>query len=62
MATQITARLRETFQIDLGIQRFFELGTIRGLAAEIEELLIADLEKLSDEEVTRLSRPESDDS
>ena len=35
MATQITSRLRDTFQAELTIARFFEEPTIAGLAAAL---------------------------
>jgi phthiocerol/phenolphthiocerol synthesis type-I polyketide synthase E len=56
LATQVTFRLREIFQVDLGLERLFELDTVAGLAGAIEEALIAEVERLSDEDVERLTR------
>ncbi|MGQ0825908.1 MAG: type I polyketide synthase [Actinomycetota bacterium] len=56
MATQITSRLRETFGVSVSLERFFELETVAAIALEIEDLLIAALENMSDDEVRRLSR------
>lgn len=55
LATQIATRLREIFSVDLTIERFFALETIAEVAVEIEDLLIAEIDELSDEEVLRLS-------
>ncbi|GAB2793943.1 type I polyketide synthase [Amycolatopsis magusensis] len=55
LATQITARLRDRFQVRLSIERFFELATPAGQAAEIERLLLEELESLSDDDVRRLT-------
>jgi acyl transferase domain-containing protein len=54
LAVQIVARLRDTFDIDLSIDQLFELGTVERLSAAIEELLVARLDALSDDEVARL--------
>ncbi|SDH31346.1 Acyl transferase domain-containing protein [Lentzea fradiae] len=58
LAMQITARLREAFVVAVSVERLFELGTPARLAAELERLLVQELESLSDEEVRRLSEPD----
>ncbi len=66
LATQILARLRERYPVDLPLRRLFETPTVSGLAALIEEELLAqqsqeeleallkELEGLSDEEARDL--------
>jgi len=51
LATQVLSRLRETFQIELPLRRLFDAHTIAEIADVIEELLIAEIEALSDDEV-----------
>lgn len=59
IATQITSRLREIFEIDLGADRFFELETVAAVAAEIERLLLEEVEQMSDDAVQNLTNDES---
>ncbi len=69
MATQITSRLRDTFQAELTIGRFFEEPTVAGLAAALAgpsagqaegaddgrmARLLADIEGLTEEELDAL--------
>ncbi|GAC1350022.1 MAG: hypothetical protein NVSMB27_28600 [Ktedonobacteraceae bacterium] len=54
MGTQIIARIAETFGIDLPLHSLFEAPTVRLLAVKIEQLIVAELETMSDEEVLRL--------
>lgn len=51
LATQVLSRLREAFQIELPLRRLFDARTIADTAEVIEEILIAEIEVLSDEEV-----------
>ncbi len=51
LGTQLIARVRETFDINLPLRALFEAPTVSELAAEIERLLVAKLAALSDEEV-----------
>lgn len=53
-AIQIVARTSRAYAIDLPLPRFFENPTIAGMAAAVEELLIIQLENLSDEDAERL--------
>jgi amino acid adenylation domain-containing protein len=55
LATQIVSRVRETFGVHLTLQTLFKQPTIAGLALIIEELLLAEIEELSEEEATRLT-------
>ncbi|HEY1353936.1 MAG TPA: amino acid adenylation domain-containing protein [Ktedonobacteraceae bacterium] len=55
LATQIVTHVRETFGVHLTLQTLFKQPTIAGLALIIEELLLAEIEDLSEEEAARLS-------
>ena len=48
-------RVRETFQVELPLRRFFESPMILDLAKSIEELLVEDISALSEEEAHRLA-------
>jgi acyl carrier protein len=54
LAIKIVAELRTAFQIDLPVKTLFDAPTIAELSSRIKELLIADIEALSDEEAQRL--------
>ncbi len=50
LMTQAISRVRAAFQVELPMQRFFETPTIAALALVVEELLIEEIQELSDEE------------
>lgn len=54
LGTQLIARVTEIFGVDLTLRILFESPTVRQLSAEIEQLILARLEALSDEEVRDL--------
>jgi amino acid adenylation domain-containing protein len=54
MGTQIIAQVADTFGVDLSLHTLFDAPTVRELSSEIEQLIIANLEALSDDEVLRL--------
>ncbi len=54
MGTQLVARVAEVFSIELSLQTLYNISTVRRLACEIERLIVARLEQMSDEEVQRL--------
>ena len=54
LGTQIIAQIAEAFGVELPLRSLFEAPTIRLLAAEIEQRIIARLESMSEEEVLRL--------
>ena len=54
LGTQMIAQIAATFGVELPLRSLFEAPTIRMLAAEIEQRIMARLEAMSDEEVQRL--------
>lgn len=54
LATQVAARVYELFGVQLAPRHLFEAKTIARLAVEVDRQLVAQLEMLSDEEVSRL--------
>jgi amino acid adenylation domain-containing protein/FkbM family methyltransferase len=54
LGTQIIARVSEMFGVDLTLRKLFEAPTVRELSAEIEQLIIAKIEEMSEEEAQRL--------
>jgi amino acid adenylation domain-containing protein len=54
LGTQIIARVSEAFGVDLTLRALFEAPTIRQLSEVIEEMIIAKLGTMSDEEAQRL--------
>lgn len=53
LALQVTSRLREAFHVEVSLKNFFANATIHKLAAAVEDLLLAEIEAMSDEEVQR---------
>ena len=53
LATQACSRLREVFQIDIPLRTFFESPTVAALARTVEDVLLATIEQMSDDEVRR---------
>jgi len=54
LATQVLTRVREAFQVELSLRRFFEAPTIAELAAAVEEALIQEIKELSNAQAGRL--------
>lgn len=54
LGTQIIAQISSTFGVDMPLRSLFEAPTVRLLAEEIEQRILAKLEAMSDEEVLRL--------
>ena len=50
MGAQLIASIRETFGVELSLRSLFEEPTIRGLSAEIERLIHARIDAMSEEE------------
>ncbi|HKR21284.1 MAG TPA: phosphopantetheine-binding protein, partial [Pyrinomonadaceae bacterium] len=54
LATQIVSRLRQAFEVQVPLRTIFENPTTVELAAAIEDILIAEAEKVTDEEAERM--------
>ncbi|GGO23322.1 hypothetical protein GCM10010116_47000 [Microbispora rosea subsp. aerata] len=54
LATRIAARLRRAIGLDVPVRTIFERRTVAELAVAIEDLLVAELEEMSEEEAERL--------
>jgi len=55
LAMRIVSAIKSDYQIDYTLRKFFELPTVAGTAAAIRAQVEAEVENLSDEEVSRLS-------
>jgi acyl carrier protein len=51
LAAQVIARVSEQFGVELPLRTLFDHPTPRALAAEIEALVLARIESMSDEDV-----------
>lgn len=51
LAVQFFTRLRTIYQVELPLRALFQSPTVRAIAGELENSLLAELENLSDEEV-----------
>ncbi|NJM65768.1 MAG: SDR family NAD(P)-dependent oxidoreductase [Acaryochloris sp. RU_4_1] len=54
LATQVTSHMRKTLQIELPLQSLFDYPTIAQLAQIIEDLLLKEIESLTEDEARRL--------
>ncbi len=54
LGTQVIIRLQEAFGVEIPLRTIFNAPTVRLLSAEIEQLLLAKLESMSDEEALSL--------
>jgi acyl carrier protein len=54
LGTQLVARIRDTFGIELNLRSLFEAPAVSELSKLIESLLVAKLQAMSDEEAERL--------
>jgi amino acid adenylation domain-containing protein len=52
--TQLIARLREAFGVDVPLLKLFDHPTVADLAAEVERLMVTTLEAMTEEEAERL--------
>jgi hypothetical protein len=62
LGAQVIARVRDSFGVDLSLLSLFDRPTVAELALEVEQLLIAKLEAMSEEEALRLTAPPSTES
>ncbi|MGH7978607.1 MAG: non-ribosomal peptide synthetase, partial [Limisphaerales bacterium] len=51
LGTQLIARIRDSFGIELPLREVFDSPTVAALSAQIEEIMAAEVEAMSDEEV-----------
>ena len=54
LGTQLISQIRGTFGVELALRTLFEAPTIEQLSLEIERLVMAQVEAMSEEEVSRL--------
>ncbi len=54
LGTQLIGRVRDAFGVELSLRTVFEASTIAQLSAEIEKLLLAQLESMTEEEARQL--------
>jgi amino acid adenylation domain-containing protein len=54
LGTQLISQIRGTFSVELALRTLFESPTIEQLAAEIERLVMAQVEAMDEDEVQRL--------
>lgn len=52
--TQVIARLRDAFNVELPLLKLFDHPTVSDLATEVERLMVAKLDAMSEDEVQRL--------
>ena len=55
LGTQVVVRARDAFGVDLTLFHLFEGRTVASLAVVIEELVIAKLDSMSDEDISRMA-------
>jgi amino acid adenylation domain-containing protein len=55
LAAQVIARIRDRFDVELSLRSLFDHPTLRGMAAEIERLILAKLESLREGPAQNLS-------
>ncbi len=58
LGTQVIARVADTFGVNLTLRMLFDAATVRQVSAEIERLLIAQLEVMSEDEALHLLEQE----
>ena len=54
LGTQLIARVRDAFGVELSLRTLFDAPTVSKLAAQIEALLIAKLDAMSEDEAQQL--------
>jgi acyl carrier protein len=54
LGTQLIARIRGTFGVELGLRTLFDTPTIADLSTEIERLILAKVESMTEDEALRL--------
>jgi acyl carrier protein len=54
LVTQIIARLREAFHVELSLRSLFDAPTVARLSAEVERLLVEKLDAMTEADARRL--------
>jgi amino acid adenylation domain-containing protein len=54
LGAQLIARIGERFDVDMSLRALFDNPTVAEMATEVERLLVADLEEMSDDDAARL--------
>jgi acyl carrier protein len=54
LGTQVIARIADTLGVDLSLQALFESPTVAELSREVERLILAKLDAMSDDEIQHL--------
>jgi acyl-CoA synthetase (AMP-forming)/AMP-acid ligase II/acyl carrier protein len=54
LGAQLVARIRDAFRISLPLRRVFEAATVAELSADIEEILVSEVEAMSEDDVRHL--------
>ncbi|OLE70421.1 MAG: hypothetical protein AUI36_03760 [Cyanobacteria bacterium 13_1_40CM_2_61_4] len=54
LGTQMIARIRDTFDVELSLRSLFDAPTVAQLSAEIERLVVQKLESMTEDEAQRL--------
>jgi acyl carrier protein len=54
LGAQLITRISDRFAIEMPLRTLFENPTVAGMSVEVEKLLVADLEAMSEEEAERL--------
>jgi amino acid adenylation domain-containing protein len=62
LAVKVVARLRAATDVDLPIRTLFDRGTVAGVARALEDSLLAEIDRLSEEEAARLLAEDPDGS
>jgi amino acid adenylation domain-containing protein len=52
--TQVIARIRDTFNVEISLLKLFDHPTVADLAAEVERLIVAGIDAMTEEEAQRL--------
>jgi len=52
--TQVIARVRESFDVEVPLLRLFDCSTVEALASEVDQLLVTKIEEMTEDEAQRL--------
>ena len=55
LGTQLVLRARKAFGVKISLKDLFDTGTVRKLAVRVEELVMADLDAMSEADVARMN-------